>query len=117
MTDSSECMQTVALRLNGDQIAIIRQAHEIVDQTDDQIATGVVVSYIERSLAKPHLSIHSWAYVPQTDQDNDLTLKITMTEGQWRRLDKIADSKRMTRLMLIYWIIADTAVDVGYPRG
>ena len=115
MTDSSECMQTVALRLNGDQIAIIRQAHEIIDQTDDQIATGVIVSYIERSLAKPHLSIHSWAYVSQSD--HDLNLDITMTEGQWRRLDKISDAKRISRLMLIRWIVADTAVDVGYPRG
>lgn len=109
-------MQRVSLQLNKEQIDVIRAAHEVVGQTDDQIASAVVVSYIERSLAKPHLDICSWAYVSPIDSDDQVRLNLTMTEGQWRRLDNICATKRMGRAIFIRWIIADTAVKVGYPR-
>ena len=116
MTDSSDCLQVVMMHINTDQIAAIRRAHEVVGQTDDQIASGVVLSYVERCLAKPHLDICSWAYVSTADYYDNAVLKLSLSEGQWRKIDEVCTKKRIDRAGLIRWIIADTAVQAGYPR-
>lgn len=116
MSKSSDHMQRVSMKVNSEQIAVIRRAFEIVGQTDDQIATGVVVNYMERCRAKPHLSITSYAYADLNESDEYSRLDITLTEGQLRLLDKICAKKREARGKLIRWIIADTAEQAGYPR-
>jgi hypothetical protein len=113
---SSEYIQRVSVQLSKKQIAVIRQDYAAIDQTDEQIASGVVVSYLERSFASPHQTIWSWAYASPTGRDDTVRLYLSMTEGQWRRLDDICTAKRIGRAALIRWIIADTAVMAGYPR-
>lgn len=121
MGSTSEYMQEVSVKVDSDQIAAIRRAHEIINQTDDQIATGVVVSYLERCRAKPHLSICSYAYTNLDKTDKNARITITLTEGQWKLIDDLCTSKRTGaavggRGKLIRWIIADTAEQLGYPR-
>ena len=117
MADHSTHTQKVPVRVNTEQIGVIRKDYAIIEQTNDQIASGVVVSYIERCLAKPHLDITSWAYVEPINREDTEKLNVVLTEGQWKRIDELCVLKHIGREQLIRWIIADTAVAAGYPRG
>ena len=112
MSEPTKCPKSISVTLNIDHIVAIKKANEILHQSDEQVATGVIVSFIEGSWAGRSLSLWSWAYaIPP--RDKVVRLNISLTDGQDRRLEEIRLKIGIGKTNLIRWIVAETAAHTG----